>query len=303
MTFVRRDSSTVHSRQVPALTWVMDKNRLVEKGVQECVEKIASINAALKEEMRTHLASNAGRQVLNQSEQVKDRVQEYAAYLRTLNASLATEIRERKKLERTLAGMQINLMSLQIDLLEAQKELARYREKREKEKHRAFYDSVTGLPNRPLFNDRVERAVAHAQRHQRLFAVMFIALDGLKNLEEQDGPHQIADNVLQTAAQRLRGMVRVSDTVGHQKIDEFFYLQEEIANRRNADGMARKLVAVLAQPYEVQGDKVSLVPSIGVAVYPQDGDTADALINNAAIAMYQAKRNNGGCFFFDENVV
>lgn len=152
----------------------------------------------------------------------------------------------------------------------------------------ASYDSLTGLPNRTLFNDRIGQLIAFSQRRQQSFALLFIDLDHFKEVNDTLG-HQVGDELLKLVAQRLQAAVRAEDTVARLGGDEFVVLLP-MAERLSAELVANALLEQLRTPMTL-GQSVQYQPmaSAGIAVFPDDGDTPDLLIRNADVAMYQAK--------------
>ncbi len=159
-----------------------------------------------------------------------------------------------------------------------------------------YYDSLTDLPNRMLFNDRLKQVLGMARRHNdRPFAVMFLDLDRFKLVNDTLG-HQAGDSLLQQAAHRLRGSVRESDTVARMSGDEFTVLLSEISDPQHAASVARKILDAFRRPFPVGGEDIYISPSIGISVYPQDGRSAEALLKNADMAMYRAKGAGGAAY-------
>lgn len=155
---------------------------------------------------------------------------------------------------------------------------------------RAHYDALTELPNRLLFSDRLEQAVALARRSQGGFALFFIDLDGFKTINDRYG-HAVGDRVLQEVARRLGDCVRDSDTLARLGGDEFVALLHGIHRYDDAELMARKLIAAVARPFATEdGTEPTLGASIGIALYPEDSQDAQSLLNTADNAMYEAKR-------------
>jgi diguanylate cyclase (GGDEF)-like protein/PAS domain S-box-containing protein len=152
----------------------------------------------------------------------------------------------------------------------------------------ASFDSLTGLPNRSLFTDRLKQMLANAQRHERSFTVMFMDLDHFKEVNDSLG-HQVGDELLKAVAQRLLEAVRSEDTVARIGGDEFVVLMPAL-NRRDAMAAADKLLQMVRTPMTL-GAMVNYQPmaSLGIAVYPQDGNTVELLVRNADTAMYEAK--------------
>jgi diguanylate cyclase (GGDEF)-like protein/PAS domain S-box-containing protein len=156
--------------------------------------------------------------------------------------------------------------------------------------HSAHHDFLTGLPNRLLLDDRIGQAIAFAPRHTKHIAVLFLDLDGFKHVNDSLG-HPIGDRLLQSVARRLVSCVRASDTVSRQGGDEFVVLLSEAAKWVDAAVVARRMLAAVAEPHPIDQHDLHITASIGVSVYPDDGEDAEALIKNADTAMYQAKEN------------
>jgi diguanylate cyclase (GGDEF)-like protein/PAS domain S-box-containing protein len=158
----------------------------------------------------------------------------------------------------------------------------------------ATHDGLTGLPNRNLMQDRIQQAIAHARRAGRQLALLYLDLDRFKVINDGYG-HPFGDAVLRAAGARLAALVREGDTVARHGGDEFLILLADLRKAADAYIVAQKLIESLDQPIEIQGRQVHLSGSIGVSVFPQDGEVPDALISNADVAMYRAKelgRNN-----------
>jgi diguanylate cyclase (GGDEF)-like protein len=163
--------------------------------------------------------------------------------------------------------------------------------------HAAEHDFLTGLPNRTLLNDRITQAVAYARRHEIQVALLFLDLDGFKHINDSLG-HAIGDRLLKAIACQLVTCVRGSDTVSRQGGDEFIVLLTEMKEPEGALVSATRLLAAVAQPHSIDGHDLHVTASIGVSVYPDDGDDAETLIKNADTAMYQAKANGRQCYKF-----
>jgi diguanylate cyclase len=171
--------------------------------------------------------------------------------------------------------------------------------------HLVRHDGLTGLPNRMLFEDRLQQALATADRHGHLVAVFFIDLDGFKRVNDTLG-HHVGDAVLQEVARRLAGAVRGSDTVARLGGDEFVVLASDLDRPEDAMALARKLLARTGDPYELAEERVRLTASVGVSVYPDDADSATTLLRHADVAMYRAKqggKNDARFFAREMNVV
>jgi diguanylate cyclase (GGDEF)-like protein len=165
----------------------------------------------------------------------------------------------------------------------------------------ATHDHLTGLPNRVLFNEELQRALARAERHVRPVALFFMDLDRFKNINDTLG-HQLGDRVLQEAAKRLITCVREGDIVARLGGDEFVLLVEEIGDAAVLAEIARKLLAALSELGKIDGHELNVTLSIGICTYPADGRDSKALLAGADIAMYRAKERgrNGFCFYSAE---
>ena len=152
----------------------------------------------------------------------------------------------------------------------------------------AYHDLLTGLPNRALFKDRLSQAIVHAKRHGQTLATLFLDMDRFKVVNDTLG-HLVGDGLLQAVAQRLRGCLREGDTLSRIGGDEFMLLLPHIRTRDNAAYIAQKILASLKQPFHVEGHEIFVGISIGIAVFPDDGDTIETLVKHADIAMYHAK--------------
>lgn len=167
----------------------------------------------------------------------------------------------------------------------------------EKIAHMAHFDALTNLPNRALFYDRLEQSIALARRHDRLLAVLFLDLDGFKLINDTFG-HYVGDALLKEAADRLRENAREMDTVARVGGDEFVFILNEIGSPGNAALVAKKVIESLAQPFVIENNICQIGCSIGIAVFPGDGDDMESIINRADDAMYLAKKNGkGNCQF------
>jgi diguanylate cyclase (GGDEF)-like protein len=166
-------------------------------------------------------------------------------------------------------------------------------------KIRSLHDSLTGLPNRELFDDRLAKAISLADRHNWTLAVMFLDLDEFKNINDGHG-HAAGDAVLKKIAEHLLERVRDEDTVCRNGGDEFLYLLMNPGCTENVERIAHSVVSGIAQPVVVGGVEFVVKPSIGIAIYPSDGAGGGELITNADAAMYRAKRHPRGFVLFGQ---
>jgi diguanylate cyclase (GGDEF)-like protein len=267
------------TRLAKSLNQVLGQNEHVEGLVAASVEDLASVNQALKQELADGNMGPGIESALERSEAVEVKVQEASEKLSDVNQALKDEVKERSDLEAELAAV---------------------KEQGEADRHASLHDLLTGLPNRALFIDRMEHGLAQAHRHGWTLAVMFVDLDDFKTINDSFG-HDAGDAVLRTIAERLRVSTRDDDTVSRQGGDEFLYLLMEVKDERDITAIAGKLIETIQAPcHLVAGGRSmsqSVHASIGISLFPKHGTTAEALINQADGAMYEAKRNKSGYSF------
>jgi diguanylate cyclase (GGDEF)-like protein len=256
-----------------SLTEVLGQSEHAQGLVEECAEELSSVNVALKQELVDRDPLPGVENALEKNEAVENKVQEASAELSVVNRGLEDEVEERHLLEHQLAAAT---------------------EQGKEARHAALHDPLTGLPNRPLFDDRLKHGLAQAKRHGRALAVMFLDLDDFKNINDSYG-HELGDSVLRTIAGRLKENIRGDDTISRYGGDEFLYLLMEAPNEQDLMLIAEKIIKAVQAPCDVnvRGLSISLSinASIGISIFPKDGTTADTLVKSADEAMYRAKRN------------
>jgi diguanylate cyclase (GGDEF)-like protein/PAS domain S-box-containing protein len=173
-----------------------------------------------------------------------------------------------------------------------------FQRKRDEETIRqlAYHDALTGLPNRLLFNDRLTIALAQANRNEEKLAVMLLDLDNFKNVNDTLG-HSMGDRLLKGVADRLTGVLRKADTVARMGGDEFMLLMPGITRIEYSVEIAYKVLQTFYIPFVIDGHEIHTSASIGIAIYPDDGEDTDTLIKNADIAMYHAKEQGRNKYF------
>jgi diguanylate cyclase (GGDEF)-like protein len=153
----------------------------------------------------------------------------------------------------------------------------------------ALHDALTGLPNRRLLMDRLSLAIAHARRNKRTMAVMFLDLDGFKQINDTLG-HDAGDTLLKMVAARLVAAVRQEDTVARLGGDEFVIALWGLTHADDAAKLAAKVVQAVSQPYSIQNRGVNMTVSVGVGIYPTHGEEVETVMKSADLALYEAKR-------------
>jgi diguanylate cyclase (GGDEF)-like protein/PAS domain S-box-containing protein len=189
------------------------------------------------------------------------------------------------------AGRVAEVVTVSLDVTELKRAEAQIR-------HQAGHDALTGLPNRALFNDFLEHALARARHGNTQAAVLLLDLDRFKGVNDAFGL-PCGDLLLQAVAARLQTCLRDGETIARLGGDEFAILQPEVRRPDDPRALVRRMIDSFGQPFEAHGEEVHTSASIGITMFPADGQTADRLLKNAELAMYRAKSNgrNGSCFF------
>lgn len=159
----------------------------------------------------------------------------------------------------------------------------------------ALKDPLTGLANRRLLADRMEMAIAHARRNKNAMAVVYLDLDGFKQINDTLG-HGVGDALLKMVADRLTATVREEDTVARLGGDEFIIVLWHISGSDEAARVVLKVIEAVSQPYVIKEHTVGISTSAGFAIYPTHGEDADTLMKNADLALYEAKRAGKNCY-------
>ncbi len=268
-----------------SLTKVLGQSERVEDIVVECADDLSTVNTGLKHELQDKDVSPGVETALDKSEAVANKVLDASEELALVNLALKEQITERQILDARLAAVT---------------------QQADDARHASLHDSLTGLPNRALFNDRLEHGLAAANRSGLHFAVMFLDLDDFKTINDSYG-HDVGDLVLKTIAARLREVTRDDDTVSRYGGDEFLYILANIASENDIGTVAQKIIDAVQAPCEMRvrnvAIKLSVNPSIGISIFPKHGTTSDVLLDLADKAMYRAKHNKSGYSFADGDQV
>lgn len=267
------------TRAAKRLAKALGDSKQVKNLIAESAEDLSVVNTVLNQELANQNSSPEVETALEKNEAIEDRVQEASEKLSVVNQALENEVEERHVLEHQLAVAQ------------QQEEAAR---------HASLHDPLTGLPNRLLFDDRLAHGLEQAKRHSRTLAVLFVDLDQFKAINDTHG-HDVGDGVLKTIAERLKENMRGDDTVSRHGGDEFLYLLMEIGDEADIKLLVEKIISAVQVPCEMSvgtgSVSLSIKASIGIALFPTDGTSAEMLIQSADKAMYRAKRENSGYAF------
>ncbi|WP_373655451.1 diguanylate cyclase domain-containing protein [Thiohalorhabdus methylotrophus] len=178
-------------------------------------------------------------------------------------------------------------------------DITQLKENEERIRNQAYYDPLTELPNRRLFQDRLSMAIAHGHRQGSRMAVLFLDLDHFKPVNDRLG-HAAGDRLLVTIAERLRGCVREDDTIARMGGDEFIILATELEGPEQAARVARRILATFHDPMVLADSKLAVSGSIGISLYPDDSTDAETLVRNADAAMYRSKSRGRNSYHFYE---
>lgn len=209
-------------------------------------------------------------------DELEHRVEERTKELQKTNVQLEQEITERKEVERELVVHKEHLIRL------------------------AHYDALTSLPNRVFFNEILNKAIKHAAEHNKLLAVLFIDLDRFKTINDALG-HSLGDAVLKEMALRFSSVLRASDVLARLGGDEFIVLLNDIAEAKLAGPIAEKILKTCTIPIKLDTHEFYVGTSVGISIYPSDGESLEDLQRNADIAMYKAKHSGGGVYLYYTN--
>ena len=268
-----------NGKPAKVLTGVLEQNERVKDLVEEVAEELSTVNDVLTQELAAGDTPPLVQEAIEKNVVAEVKVQEATEQLAVVNEVLEGEVRARHVLE------------FQYAAAIEQKDAAR---------HDSLHDSLTGLPNRSLFNDRLEQGLVQAERHGWNLAVMFLELHGFKDINDQYG-HDVGEKVLQTVATRLVENSRGDDTASRHSGDEFLYLVMESGGEQQVKLIVEKLTSVIEAPCDVSAGDATVSPeirvSIGIAVFPEHGIAAGTLINAAGKAMYRARKDKSGYSF------
>jgi len=252
-------------------------------GVQARLRAVVSVSAG------SNGASHGG----STPDRVNTDVLECAQDLNALLSTLTEELSRCMRLER-------ELVNAQAELAQSRAELANTRHGERRARHLALHDSLTGLPNRRFFDERLDRALDQLEPAHPGLAMLYVDLDGLKAINDRHG-HDTGDELLKIVAARLRAALRAQDVVSRLGGDEFACLLTDLLTREQLVHLACKLFDTVSAPMQIGERGLVVRPSIGIVTCPADGNTGAELLKHADAAMYCAKREQSGYAFFSES--
>jgi len=246
------------------ISYIKEKNALHKRVDAEGGDELSSVATEINKMLDIIQASHS---------QLENRVEERTQELQQTNVQLQQEITERRSVERELIIHKEHLVRL------------------------AHYDSLTSLPNRVFFNEILNKGIHHAKRSGKLIAVLFVDLDRFKNINDALG-HPIGDRVLKEMGQRFAKVMRAGDILARLGGDEFIILLNDIGDSKFAAPVAEKLMKACEVPVKVETHEFYLTASIGICVFPGNGDSMEDVLKYADMAMYKAKRGGGNSYQF-----
>ena len=284
------------ARDTDALAGAIEPASVVERAADidsrdwDCL--FTAVTDRLRSAVAERLAENRAAPLQDARALVAATVIECSDALDQLYASRGHERARRKKLERELLNAQTALSQLRAELVGAQasETLAR---------RVALHDDLTALPNRNFFRWRLDDALGQPTTEQKKLAVLYLDLDSFKPINDVHG-HHAGDELLRIIAERLARSMRSEDMVSRVGGDEFACLLAGAPSREKLSRLAGDLLDVVSEPLHIGDTNVTVRPSIGIAMAPSDGTTAEALLKNADAAMYMAKRRRSGYVFFSD---
>lgn len=269
---------------------VLKTNEKIKETLKKAASELTLVNEVLNQEKAPVQIMKLA---LIQNEGVEQKVEKAADDLKLVNVKLANEIAERIAIESELANTKTDLAEVRDDLLKSQV-------KEEEAQQIALQDALTGLPNRVSFEQRLDHGLTQAKRHGWGLAVLFIDIDKFKSINDSYG-HDLGDKVLVMVANRLQSSVRDGDMVSRWGGDEFVCLLLEVKQEADVTRLAEKMINRITEACDFNGTVLSIKASIGISLYPADGETADILFKNADTAMYKAKGTETQVVLFRES--
>ena len=283
----------IQTSHIP-LKQVLDQSEEIQESVKDAADQLSSVNLALKQEDKDNLPVQSIQEVVTQNEEIEQKLVKAADDLHQVNAELAKAVAERIEIES-------ELVDKRNDLSEVYAALSKSQSQEEDAIYIGLHDALTELPNRLLFEQRLDYGLIQAKRHGWKLAILFIDLDKFKNINDTYG-HQIGDKVLMLVANRLEVFVRGEDTVSRWGGDEFVCILLNVNLEADVISLAEKIVAHIAEECEFDGIVLSISATIGIAIYPQDGETADILFKNVDRAMYKSKGTDQRVTLFSQSI-
>jgi diguanylate cyclase (GGDEF)-like protein len=253
---------------------------------------LGAVKARLCQTVAERLSSLPELQSNDEAQRIQANVLECVSALDQLQTTLQHDFARRQQLE-------MDAFDARTALAQARAELAGTQAGERRARYLALHDGLTSLPNRSHFREQMDRALSHADLRRRGMAVLYLDLDAFKSINDENG-HDVGDDLLRIVAARLTRTLRAEDTIGRLGGDEFACLVAGMPGRDHLLHLARKLFQAVSAPLKIGELRLSVRPSIGIAMCPDDGTTVESLLKHADAAMYRAKRQQVGHAFFSQ---
>jgi diguanylate cyclase len=257
------------------LSTVIAHSESIKDMVQVCADDLSVVNIVLKEELSVKRPQTSIENAIKKNSTIENKVQSAADELNIVNIALKDEVKQREIIEKELEEVKI------------EKDIAT---------EASLHDTLTGVPNRVLFYDRLEHGLEQAKRHGWNLAVMFLDLDKFKQINDDYG-HDIGDKVLLTVANKLKENTRSDDSICRLGGDEFLYLLLEVKSEREITNIVKKLIKTIESSCKDICPDLVVKLSIGISLFPKNADKLEDLIKSADGAMYAAKQSKLGYAF------
>jgi diguanylate cyclase (GGDEF)-like protein len=287
-------TGTPAARTLDVLDAAVDQTHEVKAEVEAVAEDLGAANDLAQAQVAAGASALPAAEALRSGLAVEQRVQDCADDLQEVTDKLAHGVSEVKAVE-------LALDASRAALTESEAALALSRSAEHTASERAMHDQKTGLPNRSLFDDRLAQAIAGAERHGWMLAVLFLDLDRFKLVNDTHG-HAAGDAVLAVVAERLRRKLREEDSVCRNGGDEFLYLLIDPSGREAVARIAALVRESIESPIHVGTLQFAVTSSIGIALYPDDGMDGPTLVAHADAAMYRAKQLGSSFAFFEPSM-
>jgi diguanylate cyclase (GGDEF)-like protein len=278
-----------------SLDRVLVKSEEIKEKVGEAAQQINSVNVVLKQEEKGNYPYHTIEEAIAQNEEAEQKVTKAVGDLQKVNTELAKQVAKRIDIE-------LELKETQNTLSDALADLSKSQLKEKDSLHIALHDSLTGLPNRLQLEQRLDHGLTQSRRYGWKLALLFIDLDKFKNINDSYG-HDIGDRLLITVANRLQAFVRGEDMVSRWGGDEFVCILLNIKHESDAVNIANKMVEQISQECNFNGTVVSISATIGIALCPRDGETAEVLFKQVDRAMYRSKGTQQRVMLFSEDIL
>ena len=259
------------------------KSAKVGDVVEEAADELESVNQALTQDNTGDVSGQSVKEAIARNVEVEAKVEKAAEDLHEVNVQLEKQVTRQARMASELAVTKSRLAQVRDELTESQGHEKAARQK-------SLQDTLTGLPNRASFDQALDHGLIQARRHEWKLAVLFVDIDRFKSINDSYG-HDMGDKVLRMVADRLRAFFREEDTVCRWGGDEFLCLLLEVKQAADVLRLATEVLSRIAEDYEFNGTVLSVQASIGIALYPDDGETAESLFKGSDTAMLSAKGN------------